>query len=927
MHRRGWWLTAAAVFSVVAGLRAGGLLTTLEHAASDTRARLLLREIESGIVIIGIDGRSLAALERWPWPRRHHAGLIRRLAEAAPEHVFLDIDFSSSTNALDDAALESALAGWKGAPLQLPAFFQPATATDPTPAYTEPLARFARHAALVAVNRTSSSDGLERDWRVTWTVGNRRLRTVINPGSRLPEDAVVPIDWSISPSSFGYLSFVDVLDGSADIGQLRGKTVFVGATAIELGDMVPVPLHRALPGIVVQAIAAESVRTGPPVAPPGWLSTLVLVGWTLACAFVLRARAWRRNALTLALATAVTAGASVTAFAAWGLMLEAVPLALATVGVFLAVTLQSLDRQTWRALAYALGMRRRDALLKSIVQSSADCILTVDAEGFIRTANPAAARLFACKTDRLIGAPVSRFMPGIAARQADAQPHLLAGLEERISEWDARTRAGQPFPVELSVGRVRLAGEPLYTAIVRDITERKAQQRELEHQATHDLLTQLPNRAALMHWLEAALTVDGPPSPVALMMLDLCRFKEVNDTLGHQVGDQVLREVARRFQDALGTRGRIARIGGDEFIVVLAGTDARPEIEDVARRLRDGLRRPIDAAGVSLEVGLSIGIARCPADARDAESLLKHADVAMYVAKRRGSDAEFYDAALDHHSIRKLALASELRAAIAQGGLELHYQPKVDLRTGAVAGAEALLRWPHPALGRVDPAEFMAVAESTDLIRPLTEWTIARALADAATWRRDRLVITVAVNLSARLLQDAAFPARLRELLAAAGADPAWLELEITESAMMQDPARALAVIREIHELGVRIAIDDYGTGYSSLAYLRELPVQALKLDKTFVKGIRGNAGDRIIVESTAQMAHALRLEVVAEGVETEWDAAFLAVAGYDLGQGYYFSAALAAGDCARWIREFQPAARTRARRAVAWAGRRRRRS
>jgi diguanylate cyclase (GGDEF)-like protein len=408
-------------------------------------------------------------------------------------------------------------------------------------------------------------------------------------------------------------------------------------------------------------------------------------------------------------------------------------------------------------------------------------------------------------------------------------------------------------------------------------------------------------------------------------MLDLDRFKEINDTLGHQVGDRVLREVAHRFREALGTRGRIARIGGDEFIVVLAGTGARPEIEEAARRLREALRRPIDAAGVSLEVGLSIGIARCPEDARDAESLLKHADVAMYVAKRRGSDAEFYDPALDHHSVRRLSLASELRTAIARDGLQLHYQPKVDLGTGAVAGVEALLRWQHPALGRVDPAEFIAVAESTDLIRPLTEWSIARALADAGCWRGERLALTVAVNLSARLLQDAAFPARLAELLAAAGAEPAWLELEITESAMMQDPARALDVIREIHALGVGIAIDDYGTGYSSLAYLRELPVHALKLDKAFVKGIRGNAGDRIIVESTAQMAHALRLQVVAEGVETEWDAAFLAQAGYDLGQGYYFSPALPAADCARWIREFRPTRELRSRRATRWAGRKRR--
>jgi EAL domain-containing protein (putative c-di-GMP-specific phosphodiesterase class I) len=281
----------------------------------------------------------------------------------------------------------------------------------------------------------------------------------------------------------------------------------------------------------------------------------------------------------------------------------------------------------------------------------------------------------------------------------------------------------------------------------------------------------------------------------------------------------------------------------------------------------------------------------------------------MYVAKRRGAPYEYYDAAHDENTVRKLAIGGELRSAIANGQLELYFQPQVNLRSGMVESAEALVRWFHPVQGAISPAEFVAIAESTDLIRPLTEWTLRGALTQIRAWREKGVHVRIAVNLSARLLQDTGFPSRLREMLEHSGVAAAALELEITESAMMLDPARALRVIQEIDKLGVLISIDDFGTGYSSLGYLRDLPVHSLKLDKSFVMGMRDNTDDRIIVESTAQMANALRLELVAEGVETEWDARFLAAAGYDFAQGFHYSRALPADKCLAWIVEYNATA------------------
>ena len=907
-RRHVWWLIALAAFLVVGALEAGGQLRPLENAASDTRARLLRHEVPSNVVIVGIDAASLQALETWPWPRKHHAGLIKQLSLSNPRRLFLDIDFSSPSNEINDAVFDSALARRRDFPIILPTFFQYASGADSHRVVTRPLPRFARSVDLVGVNGTPGLDGLMREWRNFWTLDGERMASVIDPERRLPEEQPVSIDFSISPSSFSYVSYVDVLEGRVSREFFKGRSVFVGATALELNDQIAVPVYGSLPGIVVQALAAETVNLGAPKTVPTWGSLLLLATW-IALAALLFDSSWRRNLVVLVLLSIAAVGISVYGYTGSHLVIGCAAPMLAIALLFLAATVRSLDIQTWRAISYAVGMRRRDALLKSVVQSSTDCIVCIDDDGIIKTANPAASRLFDCAAYDLVDEPIAKFITLLAGDGASAR---LAALHGQIRECDARTLSGEVFPVEISVSRVRSISsttERLHTAIVRDIRERRAQTKRLQHQATHDSLTALPNRDALLAHLERGLAPDRSQPSIALLMLDLCRFKEVNDTLGHNVGDRVLCEVAQRFQQALGDRGFIARIGGDEFTVVLDQPHSAETIAHTSQALADCLRAPIDVAGISIEVGVSIGIARFPQDASEAGTLLRHADVAMYVAKKRGTPYEYYDSALDENSVRKLAIGGELRSAIANNQLQLHFQPQVNLRTGMVDSCEALVRWFHPKQGAISPAEFVAIAEATDLIRPLTEWTLGCALSQVRAWRDRGVHVRIAVNLSARLLQDTAFPAQLQRLLELSGVPAPSLELEITESAMMLDPARALRVIQEIHKLGVLISIDDFGTGYSSLGYLRDLPVHALKLDKSFVMGMRNNGDDRIIVESTAQMAHAMRLELVAEGVETEWDAQFLAVAGYDYAQGYRYSGALPSDQCLAWVVEFNSTA------------------
>ena len=900
----GWPAIAAPILALTALLHGSDRFARVEHAAAEARAAVLAHEVDSDIVIVGIDARSLQALNEWPWPRRHHARLLQQLARAEPAQVFLDIDFSSfATNPEDDDLFERALDEWPGEPVVLAAHFQSASGAQSDLIVSRPLPRFARHTELASVVLVQSADGLVRSMQTSWDVDGETFRSIFALDAQLPERTPVAIDFSIRDSSFGYVSFVDVLNGTLAAGALRGKRVYVGPTAIELRDMITVPVYRSLAGVLVQALATETVRNGPLRAPPAWLYYLLLSGWTAAAALALEKRTWRQNLVVVAAGLMLLGGAGVGLYAGARIDLAVVPPAMVLVALFMAATIRSLDHQTWRALAYAIGIKRRDALLKSVVESSSDCIVCIDDSGVVRTANPAATRLFACPTTQLVGTPLTDFVPDLLG-DPPAALDALRGVQERT----ARTLTQSVFPVEVAISRVATEDGRLFTAIVRDISERKAQQLALQYQATHDPLTGLPNRTALTTHLESVLAASVPQQRVALLMLDLCRFKEVNDTLGHDVGDDVLREVAKRFAAQLGENAFVSRIGGDEFNVVLAEIDNRSQIDGLSQGLIDSLKTPIDAHGIAIEVGLSIGVAIYPDQARDAKELLRHADVAMYAAKRRGSAFEYYDREHDQHTVRRLSMMSELRAAIENSGISLHYQPQINLRTGRAESVEALVRWQHAMHGSVGPAEFITLAESTDLIRPLTDWTISQALTDLLSFSIRKVDLRVAVNLSARILQDAEFPARLKQLLAAHAIAPRQLELEITESAMLLDPERARRVVRELHGLGVLISIDDYGTGFSSLGYLRDLRVHALKLDQSFVIDLETRAQNRVIVQSTVQMAHALGLQVVAEGVETEWVKNYLQAIDYDVGQGYWFARPMPAEECLNWALKYNAA-------------------
>jgi diguanylate cyclase (GGDEF)-like protein/PAS domain S-box-containing protein len=461
---------------------------------------------------------------------------------------------------------------------------------------------------------------------------------------------------------------------------------------------------------------------------------------------------------------------------------------------------------------------------------------------------------------------------------------------------------GSRYPVEVRLQLSREESPPVFIAIVQDISERKRYIAELEHKALHDALTDLPNRILLQDRLKHALQImRRQASPLALFSIDVIRLKEVNDILGHHSGDLVIREVARRLQQVLRESDTVARIGGDEFAIVLPAVDLA-HVPVTAAKVQKLFEQSINIDDTPLEVEAAIGIALYPDHGDSPEQLLQHADIARHVAKYEASGFSIYTPEDDPYSLRRLKLHGALRQAIADKTLVLHYQPKLDLKTGRIGSVEALARWPHPTEGMIAPDDFIPMVEQSGLIRPFTAWVLEEAMQQMKRWQRNGIELCVAVNLSTRNLLDSHLPHTIAQLMQAYHVAPAQLTLEVTESAIMARPDSALKILDQLHRMGLMLSIDDFGTGYSSLAYLKKLPVKELKIDQSFVFGLLNNDNDAVIVRSTIDLAHNLGLHAVAEGVESQEVLDLLVLLDCDTAQGYHLSRPLPAAGLERWL-------------------------
>ena len=441
----------------------------------------------------------------------------------------------------------------------------------------------------------------------------------------------------------------------------------------------------------------------------------------------------------------------------------------------------------------------------------------------------------------------------------------------------------------------------------RDISERKQAQEVINFQAYHDLLTHLPNRALLKDRLNLAIThARRNKRKLAAMFLDLDRFKLVNDTLGHSMGDRLLKAVANRLQSCLRSGDTLSRFGGDEFTLLLPEVRTRDDVVVIAEKILNRLSEPFVIDGHELFVGASIGIAMYPEAGDSGEALIQNADIAMYHVKGRGKNGyQFFSEEMNHQFSTRLSLERELRNGLIQGEFEVYYQPQVSLQNGAITGVEALVRWHHGVRGMIEPREFLPLAEETGLIMQIDEFVQRQAFHDVAAWRRAGLGdVCVSVNLTALQMEQDGFVERFVSSLQASGLPPEYVKLEITENTLMQDMEVIVPKLKGIRELGVRIAIDDFGTGYSSLSYLHQFPINTLKIDRSFVGDIRAEHGDASIIDAIVAMARGLHLDLVAEGVENRTQLKYLQQQGCEEVQGFIFSPAVPAADLVDLLRD-----------------------
>src|SRR5438477_2525336 len=546
-----------------------------------------------------------------------------------------------------------------------------------------------------------------------------------------------------------------------------------------------------------------------------------------------------------------------------------------------------------------VALQESEKRMRSVLDNVSDGLATLDSTSIIESANPAVTKLFGYSEEELINQQSDVLIATTHRAAFDNYLQRRLNLDIPVSgahETMGKRKNGSLFPLEFVVSSMQVGLRHLFIATLRDISERKAHTDALEYQALHDALTGLPNRSLFGDRLrQALLAARRNQKMFGVLLLDLDRFKDINDALGHDRGDSLLQEVTARLRGVLRATDTIARLGGDEFAVLTTDAKHPEDVIASARKIIASLEGPFAIADQMVETGASIGIAMYPVHGDDPGTLLRRADVAMYVAKRSGGGYAMYQPEQEAQTLRRSGLAGELRRSIPQGELVLHYQPQVTLATGAVHTVEALVRWNHPREGLMPPYRFIPMAEETGIIHPLTAWVIDAALTQLCKWLADGIDVSVSLNVSPRNIEDHSLEEMVARALGNFKVDPSRLTLEITEGVAMA--AAAAKALHRLHEIGVRLSLDDFGTGYSSLLYLMRLPVNEIKIDRSFVAGLASDPDSAAIVRSAVGLGHNLGLRVVAEGLQDRMAEAVLVEAGCDAAQGFLVGRPVEAGE------------------------------
>jgi diguanylate cyclase (GGDEF)-like protein/PAS domain S-box-containing protein len=892
------------VLFVLAVVLLSGMHGVMRNILTDMRFRWLPHQASGAVVLVAIDSPSIEKIGVWPWPRQLHAKLIGRLEQAGVADIVFDVDFSSASNDEADKAFELALQK-AGGSVVLPVFKQRVVngANDGSIYVSRPLPQFAKHAWPAVVNVAVEPDGLVRHYAYGEAIDGKFLPSVgALLGSKFStKQRPLQIDFSIETSGVPTVSYVDVLRGDpAALRAIKGKKALIGATAVELGDRFNVPNGAVIPGPMLQILAAESILQGRvlrstssmvPFAGLAVLVALMMFLWG-------RVQSGTRVVVLVGLSAAVEAGAFW--LQARSPVVADTSLLHAAVAAYLAAL--ALDEIDFRRLLGVIAEKR----FRQIAMSLGDGLVCADENGRITVWNPGAEAMFGYRSEEIIGQPLNTLSATDAALlPADQLPiaEPSAGAIEapggHLVEFQGRRKTGEVFPLEACFSRWQGVDGFQYGAVMRDITARQREAERIRYLAEHDTLTGLANRNSLHDHLEATLAeAKTAGTGVAFLMLDLDKFKLINDTLGHASGDKLLRDVAARLDTAVADAGLVARLSGDEFAIVIRSEQPVEAADDALKRLSEAFCDNFYIGLHQLRVRTSIGVAVYPTDCTTAEELLGNADLALYHAKGNGrGKAVFFERSIRDTLEARLSLEADLERALEREEFELYYQPQVNLRDGAVIGAEALIRWRSPTRGFTSPDQFMPVVNATSIAGGVAQWVLQTACRQGRAWQDKGHRLRLGVNLSPCQFQSDDLPVAVGAVLAETGLSPSLLELEVTENILLEDDEKARDIFARIQALGVHIAFDDFGTGYASLTYLKRFALDRLKIDRSFVTKLRSDSDDMAIVSAAINLGRKFGMAVVAEGIEDADTAELLWRSGCETGQGYYYGKPMPAAE------------------------------
>ena len=902
------------VICALAAVSLTGLTSTLKNALVDLRFGLSPRPASGGIVVVAIDSPSIESIGVWPWPRRVHANLIDKLARAGATDIAFDVDFSTPSTPEYDRAFAQALER-AGGSIVLPTFEQlVASGSGQTIHLNRPLPDFAKNAWPAIVNVSTETDGVVRRYPYGDTLDGTFLPSMgaVITGRYELAKAPLWIDFSIQPSSIPIISYKDVLaEMPSALKLLKSNKVIVGGTALELGDRFNIPNGRTVSGVVLQALAAESIVQGRLLNDSSLLVRLagpiiILLGMIVLWQ---RTSAVSRAAILVAIGIVAEAGA-IALQAKLPIMTDTALLHTAIAAYLAAIALDELDL---RGLIGLIAERR----FHRIAMSLGDGLVCADKNGLITVWNPTASAIFGFQPEEMLGCPFDMICAGSADPSTPnsfsilALPHeLLQAPGGKTVELYGRRKNGELFSLEVCFSGWPGSDGFNYGAVLRDISVRQREAARMRYLAEYDAVTGLANRHALIAHLQDALPkAKSSTAEVALLVIGLDKFQVVIDMFGHSYGEQVICAAAEQLIKVCSDAALVARLDADEFSVVIEAKDATAAANELAEKIcRTFSESPLSIDTRQQSITASIGIAVFPKECRTADEMLSSAHLALYRAKaeRRGSYVVFERSIRIELEVRA-RLEGELALALERNEFELFYQPKVSLEDDSVVGAEALIRWQHPYRGLLAPAEFMHVVKTSALSDRLARWVMQTACKQARLWQASGSDLTVAINLAPSQLRSNDLVETIAAALRETGCSPSHFELEVTEDILVDDE-KAVELFRAIRNLGVHILLDDFGTGYASLSYLKKFPISGLKIDRSFVCQLRSDIDNAAIVSSTIGLSTLLGLSVVAEGIEDRGTANLLARMGCKQGQGYFFGRPLPAAEFERkFIKAHEP--------------------